>query len=274
MTIAANLDLARIECGVSVSDVSQNAKPSPGTSRGLKGRDQSFAERWQSLLNLDKTAAGKQLRPQAADPNQSSTIVDLQKGTGATIRASHYGEIEPHPRLRHQPAEGSQHKPPSTGLQTGVCAVEVNPAGTLLTPMIPLQAVAPDQYGAMNANQQTSSIKSIPPIGAPPLRIENLTQANPVRQGNGDLPSLAARPTEQMARHATDVTSQSTPVAEKASEASGSCEVMESTQPLPGPSVAGHAVTTRMSGAGNPADVAGPQVEPAVVSSNLTVSNQ
>jgi hypothetical protein len=275
MTIAANLDPANIQVGI--SDAKLNLKSRPGTPQALNGRDQSFGERWQSLLDLDETAAGKQITAQAADLNQSpsSTIADLQEGPGATIRANHSGEIESHPRARHQDAEGSQHKAPSTKEQTGIGAIEANSAGTLLVLMIQGQVVAPERYQTTNANQQTGSIESTSPIASRQLRTENLTESHSTGQGTGDSLSLAVPTTKQMAIRGTDVTRESAYLAQKASEASGNGETVESTQPLSGTSVAGDAVTARAPGADNPAtNVARLQLESAPVASNPAASNQ
>lgn len=275
MTIAANLDPANIQ--LEVSDAKQNPKSRPGTSQALNGRDQSFGERWKSLLDLDKTAAGRQITAQAADLNQSpsASIADLQRALGATSCANHSGEIESHPRARHQHAEGSQHKAPSTNEQTGVGAIEANSAGTLPIPMIQGQVVARERHQTTNANQQTVGIESISPIASRQLRIENSTEAHSAGHGTGESLSLAVPTTEQMAMRGTDVTHESAYIAQKASEASGDGETVESTQLLSGTSVAGRALTARVPGADNPAtNVARAQVEPAAVASNSAVSNQ
>ncbi len=273
MTIAANF--ANIEFGV--SDAKLNPKARSGTSRAESARERSFGERWQSLVDLDSTAGGKKVVTQAVGLEQcpAFTIADLQDGLGATNRPNHSGEIETHPRVRPQNAEGSQHQAPSTKQEMGIGTIEVDPTGTPLVPMIQWQSVVPEPCRTMNANQQTSCIESTLPIGARQMRFNDLIEANLVRQGTGDIRSSAAPPTHEMALRSMDVTNQPGFAAQKGSEADENCEAVESTERLSGPSIAGHVFCARTHGPDSPAtNVANPQVETAAVAPDPAASDK
>jgi hypothetical protein len=273
MTIAANLKPTGT--GFDVSDTKQNLKPSPGTPQALSQSDRSFGERWQSLVDLDKTAADKQVAAREGDVNQSPSdvILDLREGYGTAFCANNSGKSESNLRVRHQPTEGSRHRTPSTNQQASIGTIETNPAGTPLVPIIQWHVAVPE-HRTMNANQ-ASGIETVPPIGARRLQVENLTEVHAMRRATRDSRSMAAPPTAQMALDTTDVTSQPDFAAQGASEAGGNGETVESAQRLTGPSVVGHAITIGTPGADDPARNAGPsQVRPTATTDNLAASKQ